>query len=327
MERDEMDDFQSTVNAAIEATAADIDLACKRRLRDTKWNLALEREPCLKGAVSLRRIVHALALRAVESAQEGRPEIRLHPNERWRWKYHRYLVAVVRLNAALAEAARRGAFKARDSLTRLPADNIELPNIEAIVQWERAALPDTRTPESKRRAAELMMTFNGWLLCGEHFSASLAVDLAEFSAWAEAEGIVTHGEIAERLSAIEDEFMAMQAIAQDSGIPSDDQKQSDPQDDADAQLAALFDPVAKEQLEAMFPDKGWANYADKAASNGLANAARESRAMFNPYRAACWWLSRKAPVGWKWERCARVLANNLPARSLDSRHLLTGDFD
>ncbi|WP_041645544.1 hypothetical protein [Aromatoleum aromaticum] len=229
-----MDDFQSALNAAIDTMAADIDMACKRRLRDTKWNLALEREPCLKGAVSLRRIVHALALRAAESVQEGRPEFRLHPNERWRWKYHRYLVAVVRLNAALAEAARRGGFRVRDSLTRLPADNIELPNTETILQWERAALPDTRTPESKRRAAELMTTFNGWLLCGEHFSASLVVDLAEFSAWAEAEGIVTRGEIAERLSAIEDEFMAMQAIAQDSRMPSEDQKQSDPQDDADA---------------------------------------------------------------------------------------------
>lgn len=103
------------------------------------------------------------------------------------------------------------------------------------------------------------------------------------------------------------------------------QKQSD---DAEAQLAALFDPVAKEQLEAMFPDGGkWAGYAERAANNGLASAARESRAMFNPYRAACWWLSKKAPAGWKWERCARVLAKNLPARSLDSRHLLTGDFD
>lgn len=322
-----MDDFESKLNAAIEATAADIDRACNRRLRDTKWNLAVEHGICLKGAVSLRRIVHALALRAAENVQEERPVIGPPRNEAGRWKYHRYLVAVVRLNAALAEAARRGALKARDNLTRLPSDNIELPNTEAVVQWERAALPDTRTPESKRRAAELMMTFNGWLLCGEHFSASLVVDLAEFSAWAEAEGIVTHGEITERLSAIEDEFMAMQATEHDSGTPPENQKQSGPQDDADVQLAALFDPVAKEQLEAMFPDGRWDEHAERAARNGLAAAARERRAMFNPFRAARWWLETKAPVGWDWARCLRRLANNLPARSRDSRHLLTGDFD
>ena len=29
----------------------------------------------------------------------------------------------------------------------------------------------------------------------------------------------------------------------------------------------------------------------------------------------------------EWDRCLRVLANNLPALSRDSRHLLTGEFD
>lgn len=99
------------------------------------------------------------------------------------------------------------------------------------------------------------------------------------------------------------------------------------QPDYDDELAALFDAVRKEQLEAMFPDGGkWVGYAERAARNGL-DVAREGRGIFNPYRAALWWLERHAPAGWTWARCARVLANNLPPRSHDSRHLLTGDFD
>lgn len=98
------------------------------------------------------------------------------------------------------------------------------------------------------------------------------------------------------------------------------------EDDADAELAALFDPVKVATLEAMFPDKKWGRYAEKAPRNGL-NRARVGRGIFNPYLAARWWLHRQAPADWKWERCVRVLANNLPARSRDSKHLLTGGFD
>lgn len=96
--------------------------------------------------------------------------------------------------------------------------------------------------------------------------------------------------------------------------------------DADALLAELFDPVRVAALETMFPDGGkWAGFAERAKRNGL-SAARAGRSLFNPYRAAVWWISQ-GPHGWKWDRCLRVLANNLPARSRDSRHLLTGEFD
>lgn len=98
------------------------------------------------------------------------------------------------------------------------------------------------------------------------------------------------------------------------------------ENDAETELAALFDPVKVATLEAMFPDEKWGRYAEKAPRNGL-NGARVGRGIFNPYLAARWWLHRQAPAGWKWERCVRVLANNLPVRSRDSTHLLTGDFD
>lgn len=94
----------------------------------------------------------------------------------------------------------------------------------------------------------------------------------------------------------------------------------------DDELAELFDPVKVAALEAMFPDSGrWAGYAERAKRNGL-SAAKAGRSLFNPYRAVVWWFNQ-GHHGWKWERCLRVLANNLPARSMDSKHLLTGEFD
>ncbi len=97
--------------------------------------------------------------------------------------------------------------------------------------------------------------------------------------------------------------------------------------DYEQELEGLFDSVGSAQLEAMFPDnEKWAKYAERAARNGLA-LARVGRGKFNPYLAARWWINEQCPAGWDWSRCARQLANNLPARSRDSRHLLTGDFD
>jgi len=116
------------------------------------------------------------------------------------------------------------------------------------------------------------------------------------------------------------------ADAIDSAPAGAEQENTEPAD-LDKELAELFDPVRVEQLEAMFPDDGrWAEYANRAASNALI-AARKGRAQFNPYHAARWWLDSRGPTGWKWERCLRVLANNLPTRSRDSKHLLIGDYD
>lgn len=99
----------------------------------------------------------------------------------------------------------------------------------------------------------------------------------------------------------------------------------------DEALSALFDPVTVEVLERMFatnPDlsKGkWKKWGERAARNGLIEA-REERGMFNPYKAAMWFL-QKGVQGWDLARCHRTLANNLPARSLDNRSMLTGNLD
>lgn len=94
------------------------------------------------------------------------------------------------------------------------------------------------------------------------------------------------------------------------------------------ELAELFDPVGKAQLEAMFPDGGrWSVHTERQARKGLKAAAWVKRGKFNPFLAARWWMDTQSPDGWTWERCLRKLANNLPSRSRDLKHLLTDNFD
>ncbi len=133
--------------------------------------------------------------------------------------------------------------------------------------------------------------------------------------------------------ALADAFVHLSANEQspDEGLHIDEQGAPRPEDAAptdnhEAVLAALFDPVRHPQLEKMFPDDGkWAGHAERAARNGL-GGAKTGRGVFNPYLAARWWID-KGPAGWDWSRCAKVLARNLPARSIDSKYLLTGDYD
>lgn len=97
-------------------------------------------------------------------------------------------------------------------------------------------------------------------------------------------------------------------------------------DDPDKSISALFDPVPVEALEKMFPADGkWKRWAEKAKSNGLI-CSRLGRAMFNPYIAGRWFMT-KGQDGWDDARINRVLANNLPARSRDEKYQLTGEIN
>jgi hypothetical protein len=98
-------------------------------------------------------------------------------------------------------------------------------------------------------------------------------------------------------------------------------------EEADTQFAGLFDPVTVAVLENMFPAKGkWKGWAEHASRIPGLLVARHGRAMFNPYLAGIWFAG-KGIKGWDLARCHRTLANNLPARSLDSKHLLTGELE
>lgn len=98
-------------------------------------------------------------------------------------------------------------------------------------------------------------------------------------------------------------------------------------DGHDEKLAALFDPVRVETLEKMFSttNSKWRGWTDKAKANGLINA-RQGRAVFNPYKAGIWFVEKGAG-GWDMARLYRTLGNNLPARSLDDKHLFTWGAD
>jgi hypothetical protein len=101
----------------------------------------------------------------------------------------------------------------------------------------------------------------------------------------------------------------------------------------DEEFASWFDDVSYQQLAGMFKayptyeqnEKAWKSYAAQANKNGLKEAARASRAKFNPFNAGMWWLDRKRPTGWSLERLHRALANNLPPRSKEHEQRLTGE--
>jgi hypothetical protein len=91
--------------------------------------------------------------------------------------------------------------------------------------------------------------------------------------------------------------------------------------DKDEELSALFDPVTPAALEKMFAaNNKWANWAKRAGRNGL-DGARQGRGMYNPLKAAKWFLKQRCQ-GWDLARCWRTLAANLPSRSKDEAHLL-----
>jgi len=103
--------------------------------------------------------------------------------------------------------------------------------------------------------------------------------------------------------------------------------------DSDEKLASLFDGVTVECLAKMFPTdkdesiatKKWKNWQNNAKENDLIEA-RQGRGIFNPYKAGIWFLKKKIQ-GWDTARLHRTLAKNLPVRSRDEKHLLTGELN
>lgn len=155
------------------------------------------------------------------------------------------------------------------------------------------------------------------IAAGEPNSEKTVVRVADFAVWAASRGWELPAEFPKPEPVL--------ARADAEPVPEEADSQLK---DHEQELAELFDAVAKEQLETMFPDNGnWAKYAERAARNGLKSAAWVGRGKFNPFRAALWWIATQSPDGRDWSWCVRKLAGNLPPRSRDSKHLLTGDFD
>lgn len=169
----------------------------------------------------------------------------------------------------------------------------------------------------------------------EKFSGSRyhkhVVRLAEFAAWALSIGWDIPAELA-AMAKVPVTETAMPAATVEVGADetaSEEKKTTEATNEDgndDANFAALFDPVTVEALEKMFPASGkWVSWAERAARNGL-EKCRNGRAKFDPYKAGQWFLDQGI-AGWDIARVRRVLGNNLPDRSLDSKYLLTGELD
>lgn len=96
--------------------------------------------------------------------------------------------------------------------------------------------------------------------------------------------------------------------------------------DYDAELADLFDPVPYTVLSKMFPcaskkgNDNWERWHRRSKECKL-YIAKEGRGRYNPYKAAKWLIDTQKPKNLDWAKCLRVLGNNLPVRSIDSKHL------
>lgn len=185
--------------------------------------------------------------------------------------------------------------------------------------FQRGSFPSNEVEDKYNKRLRLLTAYIG---NPDHFHlhsiimgnpAKCEIYLSEFAEWAVS--VMKWGDLPPELAA-----MAEKKVTQ-STAPAAKVEASN-----DETLAALFDPVPVEALEKMFPAGGqWKGWAEKASSNGLVEA-RPERAKFNPYKAGVWFVN-KGVDGWDLNRCHRVLANNLPARSMDDRHQLTGDIE
>lgn len=94
-----------------------------------------------------------------------------------------------------------------------------------------------------------------------------------------------------------------------------------------AEQQALFDPLSQAGIAELFDIAGveWASLFERAARNGL-GLAREGNSrphQYNPARVASWLVSCGHL---KQGHATNRIASNLPPRSQDSKHLITGEL-
>lgn len=92
------------------------------------------------------------------------------------------------------------------------------------------------------------------------------------------------------------------------------------------EICKLFDPMIQKAIKLQFnlvTESDWTKYFNRAARNGLKDI-REKGGRYNPAKIGEWLVKNGL---YTQEQVDRKLANGLPARSKDKKHLITGDFD
>jgi desulfoferrodoxin (superoxide reductase-like protein) len=99
---------------------------------------------------------------------------------------------------------------------------------------------------------------------------------------------------------------------------------------SEQEICDLFDPMCREAIAALFDKIGkndWRKYFERARRNGLSDARQDERkkpSSYNPWKVGEWLFKKGTYTR---EQIDRKLANNLPERSKDKKHLIIGDFD
>lgn len=265
------------------------------------------------GVVSLSRVLFFLATRFIDRPEWPGHEVEEGTKLLWEMQwYFDYLMALGELSPLIQAAILGNKITPRSGMTRSPLVSERLHSwLELDISAEIAR--DSKDFWENNPLANAMDS--GWPDASA-MPAGVCVAFDDVVAWAEAEGIATADDLAalaQRNEGKQNPTYTLPERVNESNV----------EQNADAQLAELFDPVTAEVLEKMFPaGNKWKSWCARAARNGLIKA-RDTRARYNPYRAAQFFF-KQGVEGWDWARCLRCLANNLPARSMDSSYLITG---
>lgn len=288
----------------------------------------------LVGLVGAYRVVQVLARRFLRATDwpghEVADETKLLWEQQW---YEQYCNAVVEISKAMQTAVTNGELTLRSSLTRIALDEKRLGAWlgEDIAASMAAAFKEVY-PRAKRRerpasahrparttyteVKRLDIATGSWP--DDVVLPPGAAYIADFANWANTEGIASFDEVIALLGDTSAAPPRVSVTAQPNGDAS--------LKPATENLAELFDPVTVEQLEKMLPASGkWRTWSERAKSNGLKDA-KVGRAMYNPYKAALWFVARGIE-GWDLARCHRALSNNLPARSKAKKSMLVDSDD
>lgn len=179
-------DRTRSIKEEIDDLGLHVDEACKHRIHEITEQLSIEREPLpLEHLVTVRRLIHFLALRAITSVASGRACLL------------RYYQASQAINEGIQRAVQSGKLQLRNGLTGMQIDDWHCPDDRFIKEFSRAI--SIRDEAKMRQQTALCLYFSNSL--GHLPNEGVAVRLEEFEPWAKSVGLVVQGEMSRLLKA------------------------------------------------------------------------------------------------------------------------------